>query len=81
MDILIKLTHEEGRCVIVVTHDPAISEQADKVYKLCDGKLDGECVRRRILRMLVFEPGQIICPGSFYVRNYLIKILFPLHFS
>ena len=42
MDILVKLAHEEGRCVIVVTHDPAIAEQADKVYKLRDGKLDGE---------------------------------------
>ena len=25
-------------------------------------------VRRRILRMLGFEPGQIVCPGSFCSR-------------
>ena len=42
MDILVKLAHEEGRCVIVVTHDPAVAEQADRVYKLRDGRLDGE---------------------------------------
>ena len=27
------------------------------------------------------EPGQIICPGSVYVYDYPIKILFPLHIS
>ena len=42
MDILVKLAHEEGRCVIVVTHDPAVAEQADRAYKLRDGRLDGE---------------------------------------
>ena len=38
-------------------------------------------VRRRILRMLGFEPGQIICPGSFYSQQYLDEILFPLYIS
>lgn len=27
------------------------------------------------------EPGQIICPGSFYVYSYPAKILFPLYIS
>lgn len=27
------------------------------------------------------EPGQIICPGSFYVYEYPTKILFPLYIS
>ena len=38
-------------------------------------------VRRRILRMLGFEPGQIVCPGSFYSQQYLDEILFPLYIS
>lgn len=38
-------------------------------------------VRRRILRMLGFEPEQIICPGSFYACGYPTKILFPLYIS
>lgn len=27
------------------------------------------------------EPGQIICPGSFYSQQYLVEILFPLYIS
>lgn len=27
------------------------------------------------------EPGQIICPGSFYACDYPAKILFPLYIS
>ena len=38
-------------------------------------------VRRRILRMFGFEPGQIVCPGSFYSQQYLDEILFPLYIS
>ena len=38
-------------------------------------------VRRRILRMLGFEPEQIICPGSFRSQQYLDEILFPLYIS
>ena len=39
IDLLQKLTHEEGYCVIVVTHDLSISDKADKVLKLRDGTL------------------------------------------
>lgn len=37
--ILKDLAHNENRCVIVVTHDPAIGEQADQVLHMKDGKL------------------------------------------
>ena len=39
MEILRKLAHEEGRCVIVVTHDPEVAEAADLVLRMKDGVL------------------------------------------
>ena len=39
MDILRRLAHEEGRCVIVVTHDPEVAETADSVLRMKDGVL------------------------------------------
>lgn len=38
INILQQLAHEEKRCVIVVTHDPAVAEAADVVLKMQDGK-------------------------------------------
>ncbi len=37
IDILLKLAHEEGRCVILITHDNEIAAQADHVLRLKDG--------------------------------------------
>ena len=44
VELLRKLAHEQGYCVIVVTHDLAIAEMADEVLRLKDGALmeDGE---------------------------------------
>lgn len=39
MEILTRLAHEEGYCVIIVTHDPAIAEASDCVYRMTDGVL------------------------------------------
>jgi len=39
IDLLQKLAHEEGYCVIVVTHDLSIADKADEVLKLKDGCL------------------------------------------
>ena len=39
MEILRRLAHEEGRCVIVVTHDPEAAEAADRVLHMKDGEL------------------------------------------
>lgn len=39
VDILRTLAHEENRCVIVVTHDPAVAEAADDVLDMRDGKI------------------------------------------
>ena len=38
-DLLHRLTHEEGYCVIVVTHDLSIADKADEVLRLKDGCL------------------------------------------
>ena len=34
MAIFRALAHEEGRCVIIVTHSPAVAEQSDEVFEL-----------------------------------------------
>ena len=39
VDILTRLAHEGGYCVVIVTHDPAIAEAADVVYTVADGEL------------------------------------------
>jgi ABC-type antimicrobial peptide transport system, ATPase component len=39
MKILRCLAHEEGRCVIVVTHDPEVADTADLVLRMKDGVL------------------------------------------
>jgi len=39
MAILSKLAHEEGYCIIVVTHDLDVAAAADVVYQMRDGKL------------------------------------------
>lgn len=39
VEILTRLAHEEGYCVIIVTHDPAIAEASDVVYRMVDGIL------------------------------------------
>ena len=40
IDLLQKLAHEEGYCVIVVTHDLSIADKADEVLRLKDGALN-----------------------------------------
>jgi len=40
VEILRQLAHEDNRCVIIVTHDPAVAEAADVVLKMKDGKLE-----------------------------------------
>lgn len=39
VEILKQLAHEENRCVIIVTHDPAVAEEADIVIRMKDGRL------------------------------------------
>ena len=38
MGILARL-HEEGRTVILITHDPSIAAQAKRAVKIIDGKI------------------------------------------
>jgi ABC-type lipoprotein export system ATPase subunit len=42
MEILRGLAHNDGCCVIVVTHDPEVSESTDIVYRMKDGVLTRE---------------------------------------
>ncbi len=36
---IIKKLHSEGRTVILITHDPGIAEQAERIIKIGDGKI------------------------------------------
>ncbi len=40
VEIIGNIAHEEGRCVIIVTHDPMVSQAADVVLHMQDGELD-----------------------------------------
>lgn len=40
MDLLVSLNKERGTTLIIVTHDPRISEQTERVIRLIDGHLD-----------------------------------------
>ncbi len=42
IDLLKSLVKEQGYCVIVVTHDMGIANQADVVYRMTDGTLTKE---------------------------------------
>ena len=42
VELLSKLAHEEGYCVVIVTHDPAIAEASDTVFRMADGVLTRE---------------------------------------
>ena len=39
IEILGQMAHEQGYCVIIVTHDPSIAERSDKVWRMSDGVL------------------------------------------
>ena len=44
VEILMRLAHEAGYCVVIVTHDLAIADAADVVYTVADGVLSGGSV-------------------------------------
>ncbi len=39
MEVLKNLNEEEGVTVVLVTHDPTLSEYADRVVRIRDGKV------------------------------------------
>ena len=42
VELLSQLAHEDGYCVVIVTHDPAIADASDRVYRMADGALTQE---------------------------------------
>ena len=42
VEILMRLAHEAGYCVVIVTHDPAIADASDRVYRMADGAVTQE---------------------------------------
>lgn len=41
MNTFRKLAHEDGYCVIIVTHDPQIAEESDCIVRMSSGKIVG----------------------------------------
>lgn len=46
MDTFRKLSHDMGLTTIIVTHDPRIAEQVDRVVAIRDGKISTETIRQ-----------------------------------
>ena len=44
VELFQELAHREGRCVILVTHDPEVSQGADEILHMRDGKLAEEVI-------------------------------------
>ena len=40
MDILVRLAHEENKCVIIVTHSKDVAAYADKIMRIANGKVE-----------------------------------------
>lgn len=44
---ILKKLHEAGKTVIMITHDSDIAGQAERIIRIKDGKIEGECTGRR----------------------------------
>jgi putative ABC transport system ATP-binding protein len=42
MELILKLNKDLGTTIILVTHDPRIGEQAERVLRIRDGKVESE---------------------------------------
>lgn len=40
VEILRRLAHQDGKCVVIVTHDEGIQEFADRAFQMVDGRLE-----------------------------------------
>ncbi len=43
--------HDEGNTVIIVTHEPDISEHAHRIVKLIDGRVDQDVLNKNIIKV------------------------------
>jgi putative ABC transport system ATP-binding protein len=51
LDLLGKLAHEEGKTVVVVTHDIRVARYADRVLRILDGKITAEQEARELAEL------------------------------
>jgi ABC-type lipoprotein export system ATPase subunit len=40
LDLLERIRDERGTTILLVTHDPAVAERADRIVRMLDGRLD-----------------------------------------
>ncbi len=42
MELILTLNRDRGTTMIIVTHDPKVAEQTQRIIRLADGVLEGE---------------------------------------
>jgi ABC-type lipoprotein export system ATPase subunit len=47
MDLLRQLNQQQGLTVVLVTHDPNVGRQADRIVRMNDGEITGEDIPDR----------------------------------
>lgn len=52
---ILKKLHEAGKTVIMITHDPDIAEQAERIIRIKDGKIEEEYIGRKADRNREYE--------------------------
>lgn len=74
MKILIRLAKEEGKTVIVSTHDPRVARMTDKIYLLQDGLIRGVYTPEKIGGEVALEEISLERGLVGYIKQRLAKI-------
>lgn len=45
MDLFKSLNHQEGTTIIMVTHDPRVAKQCDRIVQILDGRITSDSWR------------------------------------
>jgi putative ABC transport system ATP-binding protein len=48
LDLIVRLHQEQGRTMVMVTHDPSIAERAGRILHMMDGKIVSDLLTPRV---------------------------------
>jgi|GEM_PF-200385 len=83
LDLLKKLNREEGKTIVIITHDREVAEMCDEIFVMCDGQLESQ-ERRKKEKENIYEKNtlrrkKISSPTSFSWQEILFSgLLFAL---